>query len=98
MRHISHMLAALAVAGMALATPAVADPNHDEQGQREAQYLYDVHRIDPHETRGQDQLLADGQRACAYRRAGHESINLPGVSATEAAYALTDLCPEVGDY
>jgi hypothetical protein len=88
-------------------------PNHGctrgpEGGQGEAaqqaragaehKYLADVHRIAPGLAKSDSQLVADGWKACNYRRAGHESINLPGVSAPEAAWALTDLCPEVGDF
>jgi hypothetical protein len=99
-KSMKHAIAALAViaAGFGLAAQAHADPNHDEDGQRKAEYLYHVFKNDPHEKRSQDQVLADGQRACDYRRAGHESIDVPGVTGTEAAWALTYLCPEIGDY
>ena len=92
------LITAVVLAGIAFAVPAQADPNHDEDGQRKAEYLYHLFHQDPNEHRSQDQVIADGQRACDYRRAGHESINVPGVTGTEAAWALTYLCPEVGDF
>ena len=98
------MLAALAVAGAVVAAaPVHADPvggPNEEDGQRKAEYLYHVHQADPSEHRSQDQLLADGKRACDYRRAGHESLDGVGggVTGAEKAWALTYLCPEVGDF
>lgn len=95
------VIVAAAAAAVLTAAPASADPNQpggELEGQRVAEYVTHVYKNDPSEHRSQDQILADGHRACDYRRAGHESINVPGVTATEAAWALTYLCPEIGDY
>jgi len=67
----------------------------------EQEYLIDVRQAlegDPDQAKGDTQLLADGYRACEYRAAGHESIELAGVSGAAAAYGLTHLCPAYGDF
>lgn len=73
MKHVIAALFSLAM-GIGLAAQAHATPSpNEEDGQRKAEFLYHVHQQDPNEHRSQDQLLAEGYRVCAYRRAGHEN-------------------------
>jgi hypothetical protein len=87
-----------AMVAVLTAVPAHADPNQGEGGQGEASYLTHVKDMAPGLGKSDAAPLADGRRVCDYRRAGHESIDLPGIAGPEVARALTDLCPEVGDF
>lgn len=80
-----------------IAPTATADP----LTQAEHDYLTDVRWAlgdSPDQAKDDAQLLSDGYRACAHRAAGNESIELPGVSDSAAAYGLTHLCPAIGDF
>jgi hypothetical protein len=73
----------------------------DPLSSAEVEFLSDVRHAlagDPDLAKNDAELLAAGHRACEYRAAGHEDIDLPDVSGAVAAWALTDLCPALGDF